>query len=144
MNTSLSTAVKTCNNCGETFSHGRADKKFCTDACRTDYGNFLKMQSRIQLPVFVKTIGKIILENYKILKKLNENGLTKISRVKLDEMGFNFHYHTSSYTTKRGDTYRFCYDQGYLLIKDHFVLLVVQEEQVSSDRLRIGGNRVSR
>jgi hypothetical protein len=54
----------------------------------------------------------------------------KIKRAQLESLGFNFHYMTSCYTTKKGDTYHFCFDQGYLEIKDDHVLLVVQPSQV--------------
>jgi hypothetical protein len=111
---------------------GRIDKKFCTDACRIDYNNKVKLQRRIGLPDFVKTIPKIILNNYKIMRKLNPTGTTKVSKEKLDALGFNFQYITTYHITKKGDTYHFCFDQGYLRLKDNQVLLVVQPNQVES------------
>lgn len=82
------------------------------------------------MPEFVKTIPKIILNNYKILRKLNSSGRTIVSREKLQVLGFHFGYITSFYTTKKGDVYSFCFDQVFLKIKDDQVLLVVQQSQV--------------
>ncbi|WP_316819065.1 hypothetical protein [Pedobacter nyackensis] len=124
---------KTCSNCGEIFSVGRIDKKFCTDACRVDFNNKIKLEKRIALPDFVRTIPKIILSNYRIMRKLNTTGTTKVSKEKLDALGFNFRYITSYQTTKKGDTYHFCFDQGYLRLKDNQVLLVTQQNQVDTD-----------
>lgn len=132
MNDHSIAALKTCSNCGEHFGVGRIDKKFCTDACRIDYNNKVKLQRRVALPDFVKNIPKIILNNYKIMCILNTTGTKKVPREKLDNMGFNFQYITSYYTTKKGDTYHFCFDQGYLKLKDDQILLVVQNDQVEN------------
>lgn len=130
MNTQIQSENRTCLNCQEPFTHGRADKIYCNESCRIDYGNKVKMENRVKHPAFIKTIQDILVNNYKVLTKLNHNGTTKIPKKKLEEAGFNFRYHTSAHTTKKGDIYYFCFNQGYLLIKDDFVLLVTQEDQV--------------
>lgn len=122
---------KLCANCGDTFIQSRTDKKFCTDACRIDYNNTVKLEKRISLPTFAKTIPKIILHNYKILRQVNPEGIkTTVSRTKLESMGFNPRYITSFYKTQKGNIYSFCFDQGFLVINDDKVLLVVQNNQV--------------
>jgi hypothetical protein len=45
----------------------------------------------------------------------------------LAEAGFNFHYYTNVFKTKRGTQYYFCYDQGYVRVEnDQFVLVQKQ------------------
>lgn len=120
---------------------GRIDKKFCTDACRIDYNNKVKLEKRIALPDFLRSIPRTILNNYRIMRKLNPSGTTKVSKEKLEALGFNFKYHTSYQITKKGDTYHFCFDQGYLKLKDNQVLLVVQQNQVDPDHSNSESNQ---
>jgi len=120
---------KECRNCGERIIFGRTDKKFCTDVCRIDYNNKVKIQRRGDHPEFVKKITRILTNNHQILRKLNAHGKTIVSEQYLIDLGFNFNYQTSYQTTKKGDVYHFCFDQGYLKIKDSQVLLVVQQNQ---------------
>lgn len=81
-------------------------------------------------PEFLKTIPKIILNNYQILKRLRNKKLTKVKRTQLEQLKFNFKYITSTYITKAGDIYYFCFDLGYLHIQNDWVLLVEQESQI--------------
>jgi hypothetical protein len=118
-----------CLDCGEVLL-GRADKIYCGDSCRTHFNNQKRQANSAATPEFLKKIPKIILSNYQILKKLNTDSPTKVKRKNLETLGFNFNYQTSCYTTKKGDTYCFCFDQGYLEIKDDNVLLVQQQSQV--------------
>ncbi|WP_216854392.1 hypothetical protein [Pedobacter panaciterrae] len=120
---------KECRNCGEEILYGRTDKKFCNDACRIDYNNKVKMERRGEHPEFVKKIAKILSHNYQILRKLNTKSKTIVSEQQLNGLGFNFNYLTSYHITQKGDVYHFCFDQGYLKIKDNQVLLVVQPNQ---------------
>lgn len=123
---------RTCPNCGDHFTIGRTDKRFCNDACRIDYNNKIKQARKAAVPKFVKDIGKNLINNYRILKQLNPYGqVMKVPEGKLISLGFNFNLVTSYHTTKKGDTYRYCFDQGYLNLKDGQVLLVVQEIQRS-------------
>lgn len=130
MNTSIIPNPKACHNCGEQILFGRTDKKFCTDACRVDYNNKVKIQKRVQHPQFVKNISRILVDNYSILRRLYTGERTVVKQKQLTELGFNYHYITSDYRTKKGDVYRFCFDHGYLKIDDDKVLLVVQANQV--------------
>ena len=131
MNSSINPALKECPNCGEEILIGRTDKRFCGDACRTDFNNRVKLNKRWQFPEFVRNISKILINNYQIMSKLNFNGKTIVSEQQLKDLGFNFNYHTSCQTTKKGDVYHFCFDQGYLKIKDNQVLMVVQPNQTT-------------
>ncbi len=110
---------KTCLECGEKVI-GRSDKKFCNDQCRNAYNNKLEVGDKN----LVRNINNSLKRNYKILCELNSAGKTKIPKSSLDEKGFNFGLFTSIYTTKTGNQYFYCYNQGYLLLDSHYVLLV--------------------
>ena len=113
------TEKKKCPECGELIL-GRADKKFCSDMCRNSYNNRQNSDSTN----FMRTVNNILRKNRRILEELNPNGKTSVHRDKLSEKGFNFSYFTSIYTTKKGQVYYFCYEQGYLAIENNFYILV--------------------
>lgn len=103
---------------------GRADKKFCDDFCRNAYHNKQNRDERN----FVRNINKILQRNRKILYALNPDDKSKVHRNKLSNSGFNFNYFTSTYTTKAGATYYFCYEKGYLPIDNDWFALVTNHE----------------
>lgn len=78
----------------------------------------------------MRKVNRILRKNRRILSELNPHGKTKVARRKLIAAGFNFTFHTNIYTTKTGNSYFFCYDQGYLPIEGDFLMLVVREEYV--------------
>jgi predicted nucleic acid-binding Zn ribbon protein len=114
---------KFCIECGEAI-HGRSDKKFCSDQCRTCFNNHLKQDIN---GLMIK-ITYALRKNRRILSSLNPTGKTKIHRKTLLDMGFNFNYFTNMYRAKNGNTYYFCFDQGYLGIDDRFMALVVNNQ----------------
>ncbi|MFO8021397.1 MAG: hypothetical protein R6U65_02935 [Perlabentimonas sp.] len=112
---------RTCPECGDEII-GRADKKFCSDQCRNTYNNKLNSDESNT----VRNINNILRKNRRILKELNkESGKTIVAKELLLTKGFNFTYHTHTYTTKRGDIYFYCYEQGYLFLKDKNLYLLV-------------------
>jgi hypothetical protein len=115
---------KSCLECGDTF-HGRVDKKFCSDLCRNTYNN--KENSRNS--VYVRNVNSILRKNRKILSELIPSKNTKASRMKLQQRGFNFSFHTNVYTTKKGSSYYFCYEYGYLPLENDYVVLVKRTEE---------------
>ncbi len=116
---------KQCLECDESFV-GRADKKFCSASCRSSYNNRLNSDSTS----FIRNINNILRKNRRILFDLNPSGKTKIHQDQLLEQGFKFSYFTNTYTTKTGNTYFFCYDQGYLRLASGFCTLVVRQSYV--------------
>ena len=108
-----------CKNCGETFV-GRSDKIFCCDQCRNSFNNKIKRQNE----KLILDINKTLRKNRKILKQFNPEGKTTIRTEYLVKLGFDFRYHTHSYTTKNNNNYRFCYEYGYLRIEDDKTLIV--------------------
>jgi hypothetical protein len=114
---------KTCSECGTTIK-GRVDKKFCSDQCRSAYNNRLNSDETS----YVRNVNNILRKNRRVLMELNPDGKNRVSRDKLKAKGFDFQYFTSTYTTKEGAQYFYCYEQGYLPIEKDFFLLVVKKE----------------
>ncbi len=110
---------KSCPECGEKII-GRADKKFCSDACRNAHNNALNKDSKN----LIRNVNNRLRKNYRILETLNPEDKTKTTKDKLVSLGFNFNYFTSIYTTKTGTVYYYLYDQGYLPLDNDFYLLV--------------------
>lgn len=116
---------KNCIECNEEFI-GRADKKFCSDQCRSAYNNKLNSNSNN----LMRTINNTLRKNRRILAQLNPNGKAKVHKDKLLEKGFNFNYFTNTYETLSGNSYRFCYDYGYLALKDNYYTIVIRQKYV--------------
>ncbi len=114
---------KQCLDCGQTVK-GRSDKKFCDDQCRSNHNNKAKADESKE----VKRINSILFKNRRILIALNADGKTKVPKLKLEKESFNFSYFTHTYETSKGNSYRFCYDQGYLKLDNDWYLLVRKQE----------------
>ena len=114
---------KHCPECGESFQ-GRADKKFCSDLCRNAYNNKLYSTNT----GYVRNVNSILRRNRKILETLVPEQTAKATRSKLLQKGFDFSYHTNAYTTKKGSTYFFCYEYGYLPLGKEYYFLVKRKE----------------
>ncbi|MEP0986783.1 hypothetical protein [Ekhidna sp.] len=118
---------KECPECGRPV-HGRIDKKFCSDACRNAFNN----KANSATTNHMRNVNNTLAKNRRILIEMNPTGKKKTHKDKLLKKGFDFDYYTNSYTTKAGDTYRFCYEQGYLLLDEGFVLLVENTKDAST------------
>ncbi|MFP4024539.1 MAG: hypothetical protein ACLFVR_08430 [Thiohalospira sp.] len=117
--------TRKCPECGEKIV-GRADKKFCSDQCRNTYNNRLNSDASNT----VRNVNNILRKNRRILAGLNkQSGKTIVNKETLLTSGFNFTYHTHTYTTKKGDVYHFCYEQGYLYLPDKELYLLVENKE---------------
>lgn len=114
---------KRCGECG-TLIIGRIDKRFCSDQCRNTFNNRLNSD----VTSYVRNTNNALRKNRRILMALNPEGKIKISREKLLAKGFDFTHFTSTYTTKEGSHYFYCYEQGYLPMEKDYFLLVVKKE----------------
>ena len=110
---------KECLECSEQFV-GRSDKKFCSDYCRNNYNNKTNKDNTN----LIRNVNNRLRKNWRVLEELNPKEKCKVSKKKLDTKGFEFNYFTSIYTTKTGNVYYFCYDQGYLKLDGGFYALV--------------------
>ncbi|GER58804.1 hypothetical protein [Patiriisocius marinus] len=114
--------AKSCPECGNPIL-GRADKKFCCDACRNAHNNNLnKDQTNL-----VRNVNNRLRKNHRILEKLNTKDKTKVKKETLLKNGFNFKFFTGQYITKTGSTYFYVYNQGYLPLDNDWFLLVKVE-----------------
>jgi len=114
---------KRCAACGQVIV-GRVDKRFCSDQCRTFANNRLNRDATN----YMRNVNNALRKNRRILAQLNPEGKIRVAREKLLAKGFDFTYYTSTYTTKEGAQYFYCYDQGYLPIEKGYYLLVVKKE----------------
>lgn len=115
----MDTAQRTCAECNEIL-HGRSDQKFCSDACRNTYNNRLNSDST----ALVRNINNTLRRNRRILMAFYDRKKIKVTREVLLEKGFIFNYFTHIYTTKKGSTYYFCYDYGYLILDEGLYFIV--------------------
>lgn len=114
-----------CLECKQDLN-GRKDQKFCGDYCRNTYNN----RQNEDANAYMRRINNILRKNRRILDGLNPTGKKTVNLMALAEEGFNFHYFTNTYTTKKGTTYYFCYDRGYTKLEDEFYMLVHKQEYV--------------
>src|SRR6187401_1169737 len=113
-------ATRTCQECGEILK-GRADKKFCDDACRSNFNNKANSDCTAEM----RNINNILRRNRRILDSVvRADGKGKIPRINLADKGFNFRFYTHTYTTRRGTEYKLCYDYGYMPVENDYVLVV--------------------
>lgn len=105
---------------------GRADKKFCSDACRNSYNNRLNSDATN----LMRNVNNTLRKNRRILADLNPEGKIRVQRETLARKGFNFNYITNIYQTKSGNTYYFCYDQGYIETDPNYYTLVRKKEYI--------------
>ncbi len=114
---------KKCLECGAELK-GRVDKKYCSDYCRNAYNNQLNKDSKN----LVRNINNRLRKNYRILDSFTLNeGKTRTTKTRLMDKGFDFEYITNLYTTKKGTTYYFVYDLGYLPLDNDYYMIVKRE-----------------
>ena len=118
-----SPSERLCLECGAPFK-GRIDKKFCSDTCRISFNNRLNSDDTS----YVRNINNILRKNRRILISMNPTGKNKVRYDKLKAHGFDFHHFTSTYTTREGAQYFYCYEHGYLPIEEDWYLLVIKKE----------------
>ena len=113
---------KFCRDCGSALN-GRSDKKFCDDGCRTSYHN----QQNSEKLRDVNYINRVLKRNLRILSTLNPGSKTTLDARILHESGLNLYFYTHIYTVPNGKTYKFCYNQGYTLLKEDKYQLIKKE-----------------
>src|ERR1700744_6196872 len=132
-------ATRVCLDCGGPIGPGRADKKFCSPACKTNYNNVLKAQEKPvktivteDVPAYVLEVEKILRKNRLILSNVCAGfGKGSISVEELEGRGFNPDFFTSeAEPTSKGEIYRFCFEFGYRITKDKKTAVVVARKAV--------------
>ena len=105
--------IKNCQWCGELLE-GRSDKKYCDEHCRSA-SNRKKQYAK---EYSYRSIDQQLKVNRKILKFFNQAGKTVIRKENLLNKGFNPRFITHYWKSKKGQVYRFCYEYGFLEIKE--------------------------
>ncbi len=117
--------VRKCKECGQVLN-GRKDQKFCSDYCRNTYNN----RQNEDATAYVRRINNILRKNRRILASMNPTGKVTVDGIRLAEEGFNFHYFTNIYQTRKGSQYFFCYEQGYIKLDNDQYMLVHKQDYV--------------
>jgi hypothetical protein len=115
---------RTCPECDEIIK-GRIDKKFCSDLCRNSYNNKINSDSNN----YVRNINNTLRKNRRVLEELLQGETTKLPRQKLTDKGFNFNFYTNLNVTRNNHTYTFCYEYGYMVLENDFILIVKKKKE---------------
>lgn len=117
----METIARQCLECGKPVK-GRMDKKFCDDYCRNAFNN----RQNADTNNYIRNINNALRKNRRILESIirPDEELAKCPRQRLAELGFDFRYHTHQYLNKKGQTYHFCYEFGYLPLEGDWMLIV--------------------
>lgn len=103
-----------CLACGSEIE-GRVDKLFCSAYCKSSY-HYTKSKAKTQS--LFKTIDHQLKLNRNLLKHFNQSGKTTIRKSELLEKNFDPKYFTHYWKNQKGDVYLFCYEYGFLAIKE--------------------------
>lgn len=115
---------KTCLECHNPIK-GRADKRFCDDACRNAYNNRLNSDQNN----YVRTINNALRKNRRVLHSfLGDEKMVKVRKDKLISEGLRLEYHTHVLNTSKGQSYIFCYEYGYLPLENDIFLIVKNKD----------------
>lgn len=109
-----------CPECNAVI-HGRIDKKFCDDHCRTNFHNRMNSEAG----QVMRNTNSILRKNRRILSVLlKKSDCIQISSDKLLQTGFNVCFYTQTITDHLGNNYQCCYEFGFRKqSEDSFVLI---------------------
>jgi hypothetical protein len=109
-----------CLQCNRNL-RGRSDKKFCDAYCRNAYHN----EHKKHVNILHQKINGILKKNRSILERFFKfkNKPCRVKRQMLLKRGFNINFFTHLTTDKRGRVFVFCYEYGYLLAEDTYLII---------------------
>jgi hypothetical protein len=105
-----------CIECGSSITRGsRPDKRFCSDKCKNDYHNTLKIANARE----IRQILAILKRNRAILKAaLGEKPEVVVPREFLLKKGFEFDYHTHHVISQyKQYEFIFSFNYGYRVVE---------------------------
>ena len=106
----------TCIECGSAIPRGsRPDKRFCSDKCKNDYHNAIKIANSRE----IKQILGILKRNRAILKTvLGDKPEVIVPREHLLKKGFEFDYHTHHVISQiKQNEFIFSFNYGYRVLE---------------------------
>jgi len=134
--------LRKCKDCGAELGPGREDKRFCDDACRTNYNNRVRRErtaaqaaakapgTEPSIPEYIERIQSILIKNREILSKLcDEDRPGRINIRDLQGKGFNSKFFTSE-TEGKASHCRFCFEYGYRKEDEEIVLVICRKREV--------------
>ncbi|HCL05721.1 MAG TPA: hypothetical protein DHW64_07050 [Chitinophagaceae bacterium] len=109
-----------CLTC-ERIIHGRVDKKFCNDYCRSAFNNKKHLSDR----GLIRRVNYLLLKNRYILEYFlkGSHPTATIMRKALSAKGFQFDFFTHTYHTADGKQYFCCYDHAYIELFNEELLI---------------------
>jgi hypothetical protein len=113
----------TCIQCEDPIARGsRPDKRFCTDKCKNDYHNAIKIANSRE----IKQILAILKRNRGILKAiLGDKPEIIVPRELLLKKGFEFDYHTHHVISQiKQNEFIFSFNYGYRVLEKDFYKVV--------------------
>ena len=105
--------MKICPVCGLEV-RGRKDKVFCSPTCRSAQ----QYEDRVKENTFYFEVDRRLKKNRTLLRKYNLIGKTTLRKEVLLQEGFNPKYFTHYWKNSKGQVYLFCYEYGYLSLKE--------------------------
>jgi len=101
---------------------GRADKRFCSKACKSNYHKRLTHSTLIA----TRTIDTILHRNRSILLEVigKNKYQIKVPMVVLEKKKFNFNYMTKYIINSQGKTYNYVYDFSWMTFSSNEVLII--------------------
>lgn len=105
-----------CPQCGATL-HGRIDKKFCSDGCRSDYHNERRREQEKEL----RRVNQILAANWRLLTRQLQSGQTEVPAAELAARNFNFDLYTASRRQFPGQRIYWCYNCSYRITRSGIV-----------------------
>ncbi len=104
-----------CPYCHEMIQ-GRSDKKFCSPYCKSAYHY---QQNKSQPDSLFSTIDRQLKTNRRLLKAYNKAGKSTVRKEAFLTEGFNPRYFTHYWKAQNGNLYLFCYEFGFMELKEH-------------------------
>jgi hypothetical protein len=116
--------MKFCLSCNKELI-GRTDKKFCDTQCRSTYHN----KNRPLHEIVIQKTNSVLRRNRGLLAHFCPSGKSTVRKEVLMQSGYQFETFTHTFPFAKG-TYYFCYDYGFLPIRDKGVekMLIVQKQ----------------
>ncbi len=113
--------VKFCLDC-ESKIVGRADKKFCNDACRNNFNN----RQNSDINARMRNINYALRRNRRILSNIlsQPSKRVQIQGQNLIALGFSFEFFTHIQNTKSGNVNYYCYEFGYRKLENGNCLIL--------------------
>ncbi|MFK8046565.1 MAG: hypothetical protein AB8B72_13795 [Crocinitomicaceae bacterium] len=97
---------------------GRVDRVFCSSYCKSDF--HANQRKKSGKTYFKLKVDSVLKKNRAILAKYNIKSKATVRKEVLIAEGFNPRVFTHYWKNAKGDTYLFCYDQGFKEVKDNY------------------------